>query len=50
MAPHRKIPLFLLPILLILLAGAVVLLVRGQPLTLERIGRAMPSPARPRPP
>ena len=37
MAPHRKIPLFLLPILLILLAGAVVLLVRGQPLTLERI-------------
>ena len=37
MAPHRKIPLFLLPILLILLAGAVVLLVGGQPLTLERI-------------
>lgn len=37
MAPHRKIPILLLPVLLILLAGAVVLLLRGQPLTLERI-------------
>ena len=37
MAPRRKIPIFLLPVLLILLAGAVVLLLRGQPVTLERI-------------
>ena len=37
MARRGKIPVILLVVLLILLAGAVVLLVRGQPLTLERI-------------
>ena len=37
MSRRGKIPVILLVVLLILLAGAVVLLVRGQPLTLERI-------------
>ena len=37
MARRGKIRVILLVVLLILLAGAVVLLVRGQPLTLERI-------------
>ena len=37
MAPRKKLPVLLLPILIILLLGAVVLLLRGRPVTLERI-------------
>lgn len=37
MASRRKLPLVLFLITLVLLAGAVVLLLRGRPVTLERI-------------